>query len=88
MSKLKPQSKFRFRHRNQNQNFDFDIEISTKLVEIRITFRQNFDFVDSKKTIFLETLVKNGDKKVSRYWTSEDINWVYFFQLLLLSIIL
>jgi hypothetical protein len=53
--KLKPKSKLLFRHRNQNRNFgkskhwNFD--------EIRIKFRRNFDFVESKKnTTFVETL--------------------------------
>jgi hypothetical protein len=54
MLKPKPKSEFRFRHPNRNQNFGESKHQNSD--EIRLQFCRNFDFVESKKRTFVETI--------------------------------
>jgi hypothetical protein len=77
MSKSKQKWKFRFRHRNQNRNLKHRISDW-----IRMKFRRNFDFVESEKTTFVETLsfqkatIFNREKFLNlnllQTWTTEE----------------
>jgi hypothetical protein len=56
------ESKFRLRNRNSDSKIKTEIEIpiltsTVNFDEIRIKFRRNFDFVESKKMTFVETLL-------------------------------
>jgi hypothetical protein len=62
LSKSKLKSKFRFRHRNRMQNFD----------KIRIKFRRNFDFVESKKTTIVETLLRSAKHVLTSYFVANS----------------
>jgi hypothetical protein len=81
MLKSKPKSEFRFWHRNWNPNFGKSKHRNSD--EIRLKFCRNFDFVESKKRTFVETLVQTWPLFMEKFLQFYFITTKQFWQITL-----